>query len=303
MSDKTINQDTIEKLQVWKVIGVFALLFLALQVAVAILGVGINYIIRLINASENLRIFLGSTISRAGMIAAAILITAPAIRAVLSKPGYASLYPFKKGWGRDLLAGLGISTAAMVVIFLIELSFGWLKIENMALTSQPLDACLRALWLAILVNLTAAVGEEILFRGFLVNGLKDAWDASGALLISAVIFGGSHILVAGASETHWLEFIPLLALPGVMLGWAYLRTGNLWLATGLHFAWNLFQDDIFNLTGRTASDSLIGLKTTISGPKWFVGTSYGIEVGLAGIICLIIAGIGIWCWTQKRPTA
>jgi hypothetical protein len=175
-----------------------------------------------------------------------------------------------------------------------------MKIEKLTLSGLPVDAILRGIWMALLINLVAAVGEEVLFRGVLVTGLKKAWDAPGALFISAVIFGASHILVTGAAQTSLLIFIPLLALPGIMLGWAYLRTGNLWLATGIHFAWNFFQDSVFNLSSRNATDSLIGFETSQSGPTWFMGTSYGIEVGLAGITTLVVVVLGIWIYTKEK---
>ncbi len=295
------NPKVTEPPQLWKVIGMFALLFLAVQVAVAVFGLGVNALMRAVGAGENLRVFLGSTISRAGMIAAALLLTIPVLTSVLNKPGNAILYPIQPGWSKALLAGLGIGAAAMLLVFLLELALGWLKVENLALTGLTWDACLRAAWLALLVNATAAVGEEVLFRGFLLTGLKDAWDASGALLISSLIFGGAHILAAGAQETNWAQFIPLLALPGLLLGWAYLRSGNLWLASGLHFAWNFFQDDIFNLSARSTSDTLLGFDTSLSGPKWFVGSSFGIEVGAAGILALLAAALGVWLFT--RPSA
>jgi membrane protease YdiL (CAAX protease family) len=300
MAEKDNTSQESASPQVWKIIGMFALLFLAVEVVVLILGAGINALMNAIGAGENVRVFIGSTISRAGMIAASLLLTIPILTNVLKKPGNEILYPIKAGWGKDLLAGLGISAAAMSVVFLISLAFGWLKVEGAALSTQTWDACLRAVWLAFLVNATAAVGEEVLFRGFLLTGLRDAWDKSGALLISAIIFGGAHVLAAGAEETNWAQFIPMLALPGVMLGWAYLRTGNLWLATGLHFAWNLFQDDIFNLGGVSASDTLLGFQTSILGPKWFMGSSFGIEVGAAGIIALVIVVVGIWLYTKNK---
>ena len=287
-------------LQIWKVIGVFALVFAAIQLAVAVFGDGINYLMKMINASENVRVFIGSTISRAGMIAAIILITTPVIRSILNKSNLNTIYPLTNNWYKDLLIGIGISALAMVVIFLIELAFGWISVTGYALSGKAADGWLRAIWLSLLVNLTAAVGEEVLYRGLLLEGIKEAWDERGALFISAIIFGASHIAVAGAKETNWLQFIPFLALPGVMLGWAYLKSGNLWLPTGLHFAWNLFQDDILNLTGSHSGDTLFGLETKVNGPKWIIGSSYGIEVGAAGILSLVLVTAGIWWWTRNR---
>jgi len=300
MVEKQVGSSGEHELQAWRVIGVFAMVFVAVQLAGAIFGVGINFLMRQIGAGENVQVFIGSTISRAGMIAAVILLCAPVITKVFKANSFEILYPFKNGWFRDLLAGLGISTMSMALIFLLELALGWLKVEEFALSGLPLDSIFRAIWIALLVNLVAAIGEEVLFRGLLVTGLKKAWDAPGALFISAVIFGASHLFETGAAQTSLLIFIPLLALPGVMLGWAYLRTGNLWLATGIHFAWDFFQDSVFNLASRTSTDSLIGIKTSQSGPAWFMGTSYGIEVGLAGMIVLALVILGIRIYTRGK---
>jgi hypothetical protein len=300
MIEKRVDSSGTNELQVWKVIGIFAMVFVVVQLSVAIFGVGINFLMRQFGAGENVRVFIGSTISRAGMIAAVLLLCAPVISKVFDANSGEILFPLKKRWLRDVMAGLGITALSMTLIFLVEMAFGWLKIEKLALSGSPMDAVFRAIWMALLVNMVAAVGEEVLFRGLLVTGLKKAWDASGALFISAVIFGASHILVTGAAQTSLLIFIPLLALPGVMLGWAYLRSGNLWLATGIHFAWNFFQDSVFNLASRPTSDSLIGFETSQIGPAWFMGTSYGIEVGLAGIIVLALVILGIWLYTRGK---
>ena len=300
MAQKEQSKNPFEGLQLWKVVGVFALVFAAVQLAVAALDVAFIYLMETMNANDNLHAFFGSTISRACMIAAIILITAPVIRAVLNKPGIESLYPRTKNWWKDLLAGIGISSAALLILFLIELAFGCISVTGLVLDGAASDVWLRAIWLALLFNLTVSVGEEVLFRGLLMQGAIEAWDQWGALFISSIIFGGYRIIDIGLNATNWLQLIPLLALPGVMLGWAYLHTGNLWLATGLHFAWNLFRDDIYNLTGSHSGETLFGLVTSITGPKWFVGSSYGIEVGAASVLSLIIVGAGIWLWTKKN---
>lgn len=300
MADQKTAGETLQKLQLWRVIGIFAMIFVAVQLSVAFLGVGINFLMRQVNAGENLRVFLGGTLSRAGMIAAAILFCAPVIRRVFGKDDRALLYPIKKGAGKDLLAGFGFSALAMAFLFLFELAMGWLRVEGLAFSGIALDAVLRAFWLALWVNLAAAMGEEVLFRGLLLTGLREAWDAPGALFVSAVIFGASHILVAGARQTDTIIFIPLLALPGILLGWTFLRTGNLWLATVIHFGWNFFQDSVFNLASRTNADTLIGFSTKQTGPAWFVGTEFGIEVGLGGVLCLLIVAFLIGIYSQKE---
>jgi len=299
MAQKEQSKNSTEGLLLWKVVGVFALVFAAVQLVVTALDMGAYYLMELINANNNVRAFIGSTISYAGMITSIILITAPVIRAVLNKPGVESIYPRTKIWLKDFLAGIGISSAALLVLFLIELAFGWISVTGLALESAASDAWLRAIWVALLFNLTVAVGEEVLFHGLLLQGAIETWDEWGALFISSIIFGGYKIVDIGLNDTNWLQFTPLLALPGLMLGWACLRTGNLWLATGLNFAWNIWPSDILNLTGAHGEENLFGLITSVTSPKLFVGTSYGIEVGAASVFSLIIVGAGIWWWTKK----
>jgi hypothetical protein len=64
--------------------------------------------------------------------------------------------------------------------------------------------------------------------------------------------------------------------------------------------WNLLQDDLLNLPGDQSGESLFGLVTRQEGPDWVVGTSYGIEVGLAGVLAVMMTVIGIWIWTARR---
>ena len=102
MAKKEQEKVTLGGLKIWKVIGVFALVFAAVQLAVTAFGVGINYLMKMINPGENVRVFFGTTISRIGMIAAILLITKPVIQAILNKPSLNTIYPFTKYWLKRL---------------------------------------------------------------------------------------------------------------------------------------------------------------------------------------------------------
>jgi len=188
-------------------------------------------------------------------------------------------------------------------LFLIEFALGWINVTGLVLDGFAFTAWLRMIWVALLLGLAVSIKEEVLFHGLLMQGINKAWDIGGALLISSIILGGYKIFDIGISNSNWLQFIPFLALPGLIFGWAYFRTGNLWLATGLHFAWDLFQDNVLNLTGSSSGDTHFGLITNLSGPKWFVGTSQGIEVGAAGVLCCVLIAVGVWRLTARARDA
>ena len=277
----------------------YVILFVAVWLVTAVLGVGVNQIMTWLAVTDNVRIFVGRTLSRGGMLAAVLLLSSFALRRTTGLRAREVMFSLHPGWWKDLLFGCGLSVAIMLALFEIEVGAGWLVTEGWFLQGETTDAWLRALWLSILVNLLAAVGEEVMYRGYLLTGLSKAWGKPVGLLVMAVLFALPHILVTGAEETHWALFLVLLALPGLMLGWAYLRTRSLWLPIGVHFAWNLLQDDVLNLPGDRIGESLVGLLTVQQGPDWIVGTSYGIEVGLAGVLAVVMGVIGIWIWTRR----
>jgi len=286
-----------------RVLGGFVVLYVAVWLTTLVLGVGPNMVMRHLGVPDSTRILIGSTISRSGTLAATLFLSAVALRRVAGLSPREVMLPFRNGWWRDLLVGLVLAGGAMGLLFVLERAAGWLTVRDWRWNEAPGAVWLRSAWLALLANLLAAAGEEAMFRGYLLPGLRRAWGKGAALAVMAVLFAVPHLLVSGAAETHWAVFTAALALPGLMLGWTALRSGDLWLPVGIHFAWNLVQGDLLNLTGSPAGGIVFGAVTEQTGPAWFVGTSYGIEVGVSGILALLSVFGGVWLWTaigQRR---
>jgi hypothetical protein len=75
----------------------------------------------------------------------------------------------------------------------------------------------------------APLSEEIFFRGFLFQGLRQKYGWVKALLISSAIFAFFHLEPAA--------FIPTFIL-GCVLGYAFERSNSLWPGIILHFLVN-----------------------------------------------------------------
>jgi hypothetical protein len=78
----------------------------------------------------------------------------------------------------------------------------------------------------------------------------------------------------------------------------------LWLATGIHFAWNWFQGAFFGVEVSGLTDlAQTPLFTEIDSKTNFItGGNYGLEGGIACTIALIISTIGIWYFPLLKPT-
>lgn len=102
-------------------------------------------------------------------------------------------------------------------------------IEALQGTEQPIGVII-ALWAAAVV--IAPISEELFFRGllqtFLVRLLHSRWLAVG---VASLIFGAVHFQQPQA--------IPALALLGLLMGYAYERTGSLLPAILIHALFNL----------------------------------------------------------------
>jgi len=208
----------------------------------------------------------------------------------------------KYGW-LDLALGAAIAAIAIGAVFGIELVAGWLQVESWAWIEVGLGDWLSAAYLAVLTVAAAAVMEEIMVRSCLLSAIAQAWGKSIGLAVMAMCYGLLLAIEGGVGEPGWLASVTLRTLPAMLLGWLFLRTHSPWMPTGLHFAWVILQEHIFNLAGEESAH-LFGALTRQEGPLWFVGGKRGMETGAAGILALAIAWALAWWWTRaKAPRA
>ena len=165
-----------------------------------------------------------------------------------------------------------------------------------------MDAWLRAAWVGLLVNVGVAIGEETIFRGYLLTGLKTAWGKWTALAMMMVIFGLFHLpaYFEGGMRSGTLALGILLAsLFGLLFGLIYLRTGSLWLPVSLHFSWNFIETDLLNLTADSTNPHLIGALTRLQNPLTMSEVTLGNVVVLEALAFLLIAS-GVWMWLMPK---
>jgi hypothetical protein len=111
-----------------------------------------------------------------------------------------------------------------------------------------------------------------------------------ALLISALLFGLIHLSSAGATIFSALS---VAFQAGIVLAAVYALTHRLWMALGLHMAWDFANDGIFGVgVAGQSGQSLHGLlQATLNGPKLLTGGALGIEASIITLVVMLIAGI------------
>lgn len=134
---------------------------------------------------------------------------------------------------RMLLCGL----AALATIYLVMLIFEgiYLLVQHRSPPSQPTVPLLSqakqtSAWLLyVSAALLLPVAEEILFRGYLFNALQRRFSDKTVVVLTALCFSAFHL--------QWVYFLPLAGF-GMVLGWARLKSGSLWLPVFIHAANN-----------------------------------------------------------------
>ena len=105
-------------------------------------------------------------------------------------------------------------------------SLGLPTVENVLIAESP-----SFLLLVLLFCVQPAIIEELMFRFLFLGSIKPVTGTHTAVWISALAFGLAHL----ASPLS----VPILIVMGIVLGYARVATGGLWLPMLLHFTHNL----------------------------------------------------------------
>jgi membrane protease YdiL (CAAX protease family) len=130
-----------------------------------------------------------------------------------------------------ILLGIGLGVIILIGNALLGLFFAWLGVRQNQAAQYPLfagDYSGQALFLAS-AALLAPIGEEIMFRGYVFNAIRQTyvdrrWGVPLAYLISALLFSIAHSLAATQGIIALL--VPTF-LMGLVLAWGMHRSGSI----------------------------------------------------------------------------
>jgi hypothetical protein len=190
--------------------------------------------------------------------------------------------------GRNFVLGLLFAggAAALMLVAPLMAGTGHLVAKQNSAFSWPS----LVFYLAIL--LMAAAGEEMIFRGYAFQLLIEKIGPFATILPTAVVFGFAHAKNPAASMLGVGNTI----LWGILLGYAFLRSHDLWLPIGLHFGWNAVLP-LFgvNLSGLTIDVTRYYYRWDLL-PIWS-GGAYGPEGGLLATVFIV----GLFLALRKAP--
>jgi membrane protease YdiL (CAAX protease family) len=188
---------------------------------------------------------------------------------------------------RNLLVGLASGIGAAVAILAGPLLAGAAELVK----APEGQAQAPSLLLLLVVLVFGGIGEEMLFHGYGFQVLLGALGPFATILPVSVLFALAH---TGNLNVSTLGLINT-GLWGVVLGYAFWRSGDLWLPIGLHIGWN-WMLPLFgtNLSGFTMNVTGYVMRWKVS-PLWS-GGDYGPEGGLMTTVVVIL----LFIWLAAR---
>jgi len=137
----------------------------------------------------------------------------------------------------DLQTGLLWGSASIMTLLGIAAARGWISAPAWGWETVPLRHVAYAVARTMVNHLAIAWNEEMVFRGYGLDSLREAVGLPAAATILTMIFAAYHGLGLRALVTY--------VLAGTILTLLKLERGTLWLPLGFHIAWNIWQVSIF----------------------------------------------------------
>lgn len=144
------------------------------------------------------------------------------------------------------------------------------------------------LFIALLLAAGAA-GEELFFRGYGFQVLLNAVGPYATVLPVGIVFALLH----GANPNATWFGVANTAGFGILFGYAYLRSRDLWLPIGLHFGWN-FTLPLFGTPVSGLKMNVTGYALVWSAGKWWSGGEYGPEASVLTSAVLVALAVYIY---------
>ncbi|MGF1513137.1 MAG: CPBP family intramembrane glutamic endopeptidase [Elainellaceae cyanobacterium] len=185
---------------------------------------------------------------------------------------------------REFALGFGVAALSLMLLFGLQGLLGWVSWRGFPprLGAIALEG--------LLVAVGVALGEELVFRGWLLGELEDDYSHRAALWGSSLGFAALHFIKPVSEMVRTVPQFPGLVLLGLVLVWARRSArGRLGLSIGLHagLVWGYYLVAVGEwITYRDEA------------PLWLSGIDQNPLAGGLGLLCL--SGLGLWV-RLRRP--
>ena len=140
--------------------------------------------------------------------------------------------------------------------------------------------------LIVSLGIAPGVCEELFFRGWLFGAVRRSWSGWASVLVTGVVFGVFHVILAGGAAPERMAPSTLL---GILLGWCRWRTGSVWPGLAIHVIHNSTLLAMAAYRDELAALPFGGQNATHLPATWLVASASA-----------VLLGVGMLAWTTRH---
>ena len=192
--------------------------------------------------------------------------------------------PWRRAFCGQFWLGAAFSFASLTVLLLAIHLAGAFSFGSLALHGA--DIWKYGVFWTVPLFLSAVL-EDFFYRGYLLFTLTTGIGFWPAAVVTSLWMGGMHYLNPGG---HGLG--PVAAFLYCMVTCVVIRrTGDLWMALGLHAAWSWGEVFFYGVVSSGFPGQGHLLNSNFHGPAWLTGGTFGPEASWPSMALLVVWGI------------
>ena len=155
-------------------------------------------------------------------------------------------------------------------------------------------------------GIAAGFVEEMVFRGVILNLLKEKWNIKVAVLIPSVLFGLVHIWIStyfiGMDFSIISSLLVLIAgtMVGIMFSMVAIESGSVWNSGIVHSLWNILIIGGGLSISEKADEYSVMTYVLDSKDFVFTGGEFGIESSIIALLGYVIVTLAAICMIKKK---
>ena len=149
-------------------------------------------------------------------------------------------------------------------------------------------------------GIAAGFVEEMVFRGVILNLLKERWNIWIAVIVPSVLFGLVHIIGMDFSLGSCLLVILAGTMVGIMFSLIEIESGSVWNNGLVHAIWNIVIIGGGLSIGEEA-DSYSVLSYVLDSKAFAItGGEFGVESSVIALIAYIVVAVFAFVMIKKK---
>jgi CAAX protease family protein len=222
-----------------------------------------------------------------GLISAFLIIVSVRIMAAIERKHFADYgLPLAQTLGKRFWQGALLGFAMLAILMGGIAAFHGFSVSGFALGGA------EALKYGAIYGGAIALScffEEFSFRGYMQAMLGSGMGFWPAAIVLAILFGAIHLGNSGEA----IFGATMAGCFGLVAAFSLRRTGNIWLAIGMHTSWDWGETFFFSVpdSGTVAQGHL--MNSSFHGARWLTGGTVGPEGSLLAIGALVLWAVAI----------